>query len=142
MMNKILNALNEPKVLAAILTALYVATIALAFAIAAPNPAAGGELAYAPLQAIEAQIGQKQVVAVYVRDGEACQINVMVQETGLPQGASFEAMPTAARFSMSLAPGKAAMVDTAEGQGVSFTCGAGAESLAVNQTGLRVFAAN
>ena len=82
-MNKILNALNEPKILAGVLTALYVATIALAFAIAAPNPAVGQELTYKPMQSIETKIGQKQIVAVYVRDRGTCQINVMVQEIAL-----------------------------------------------------------
>lgn len=142
MMNKILNTLNEPKVLAGILTALYVATIALAFAIAAPSAAISQELTYAPLQPIEATLGQKQVVAVYVNDRGTCQIEVMVGDVGVTPASAFDAKPAAARLSIALNPGKAAMVDTAEGQGVSFTCGAGAESLAVNQTGFRVVAAN
>ena len=135
--NKILNALNEPKVLAAVLTALYAITIALAFAIAAPPSAAAGDMTYKPMQPIEEILGQTQVAAIYAKDGRTCNILISVRETGATPAAEQSAAPSAAQLRLTLQPGEAAMVDTADNQGVSFRCGAGAETMAVYSTALR-----
>jgi hypothetical protein len=137
-MNKILNALNEPKVLAAVLTALYAITIALAFAIAAPPSAAAGELTYKPMEAIHETFGETQVAAVYVKDGRSCNVQISVRETGAAVGTDQSAAPSAAHLRLALQPGEAAMVDTADGQGISFSCGAGGDTLAVYSTAVRV----
>ena len=136
--NKILNALNEPKVLAAVLTALYAITIALAFAIAAPPSAAAGNITYKPMQPINETFGRMQVAAVYDKDGRSCNIQIAVRETGAAPSAEQSADPSAARLHLTLQPGEAAMVDTADGQGVSFSCGAGGDTLAVYSTAVRV----
>jgi hypothetical protein len=117
-MKKIVDALNEPKILAAVLTALYAITIALALAIAGPKSAGAGERAYKPLESIDETIGSKHVSAVYVTHNDNCLMTVMIEDTdGNPA-----ARPSAARIRVTLASGASVDVGADNGEAMQFTC--------------------
>lgn len=86
----------------------------------------------APLRAASLDVGSRHLVSYFVAADGLCRLTVMIAETGAPEA-------PATRLQLSVDPGKAARVDTAEGKSVSFGCAPQAQEMRV--TRLERFAA-
>lgn len=130
-MSKIVNALNNPKILAALLSALYIATVALAFAVLSAGGADAGERTYRSGEAIAEILGAKHVSAVFIREASTCKVNLMIEDAA---PASRESdMASAARLRLTLRSGDAVWVDAANNESMQVSCGYAGQAMAVGR---------
>lgn len=96
---------------------------------------AGGSTAIAqgvtPMQAVVDEVGGKQVVAYYMRDGEACALTMMIDESPTMREARALPMTGAARLRVRLQAGESATLESVEGASIQLTCASGANELLV-----------
>jgi hypothetical protein len=83
---------------------------------------------YKEIQSISYDLGSKSTSGYFVQQDGQCQVVLMVSEKTDPDAAT---AGSPARLRLSLKPGQAAGLDSAEGQSLSFACGEQAGSLTV-----------
>jgi hypothetical protein len=109
------------------------ALLALA-SVTAPAAQAGQDAAprsFGQHQAISYSFGSKRAVGYFAAHEGTCSLSMFLAD------ASDDVPPSATRVSVNVKPGDSAQLASAEGQGLEVTCGAGAASVDVRQTGLR-----
>lgn len=72
--------------------------------------------------------GSKRAVAYYVKDGNACQVSVIVSET-YPEQIPYNL--ASVRFSTTVAAGTSSELATSDGSALSLSCASGAKSLMI-----------
>ena len=82
-------------------------------------------------QAISYSFGSKRAVGYFAAHEGTCSLSMFLAD------ASEDVPPSATRVSMKVKPGDSAQLASVEGQGLEVTCGVGAASVDVRQTGLR-----
>lgn len=130
-MRKIVNALNNPKILAALLSALYIATVALAFAVLSASGAEAGGRTYRSGQAIDEMLGAKHVSAVFIQEGATCKLNLTIEDAA-PAGRE-PSIASAARLRLTLRSGDAVRVDAADSESMEVSCGYAGQAMAVDR---------
>jgi hypothetical protein len=109
------------------------ALLALASA-TAPAAHAGQDVAirsFGQHQAISYSFGSKRAVGYFAAHEGTCSLSMFLAE------GSDDVSPSATRLSIKVKPGDSAHLASVEGQGLEVTCGVGAASVDVRQTGLR-----
>ena len=113
---------------------LAVGPVTLASARSAPTAHAGQDtaiLSFGEHQAISYSFGSKRAVGYFAAHEGTCALSMFLAE------ASDDVPPSATRVSVKVKPGESAQLASVEGQGLEVTCGVGAASVDVRQTGLR-----
>jgi hypothetical protein len=82
-------------------------------------------------QAISYSFGSKRAVGYFAAHEGTCSLSMFLADV------SEDVPPSATRVSMKVKPGDSAQLASVEGQGLEVTCGVGAASVDVRQTGLR-----
>lgn len=81
-----------------------------------------------PLKGVSFDVGTKRAVGYYQQAAGNCKVTLMLAESPDADGMS---PYTASRFKVSVEPGKAARVDTAEGKSIEFFCRPAAAAMTV-----------
>jgi hypothetical protein len=85
---------------------------------------------FRPIQAMSYQFGTKRMVGYFDSADGKCRLTLMIAEAVDPDVA---APSSAARVNLSLAPGQATSLDSAEHASIALTCGAGAQTVQVTR---------
>lgn len=88
----------------------------------------GGAHTYRATQALTYVIGSKRAVGYFQTVAGKCQLTLMIGEAVDPDVAQ---PPSAARMILAMSPGQSVALGSAEGESMSATCGAGADTLEV-----------
>jgi hypothetical protein len=111
------------------LLALFGSPGAIAAARPATDRGSSGAVTIRPIEAISYELGSKRAVGYFEpRDGK-CQVTLMIAEAVDPDKAS---PLSAARLSFPIGQGESAVLASEEGRSMKLTCGAGAQTVAVN----------
>jgi hypothetical protein len=86
---------------------------------------------FRPIQAMSYQFGTKRMVGYFDSADGRCQLTLMIAEAVDPDLAP---PSSAARVSLSLAPGQATSLDSAEHASIGLTCGVHAQTVQVTRT--------
>ena len=114
------------------MTIRLAAAAALAVTFLAAAPASAAE-PIAPMQAVVADVGDKQLVAYYMPAAGRCALTMMLDESADSRERGGMPVTAAARVSVELRAGETASVDAANGERVAFTCGPDAGRMAVER---------
>jgi hypothetical protein len=85
---------------------------------------------FRPIQAMSYVFGTKRMVGYFDSADGKCQLTLMIAEAVDPDLAP---PPSAARVSLSLAPGQVTSLDSAEHASIALTCGAHAQTVQVTR---------
>lgn len=88
----------------------------------------GGAQTYRATQAMSYVMGSKRTVGYFQTVAGKCQLTLMIGEAVDPDTAQ---PPSAARMIVAMSPGQTVALGSAEGESMSATCGAGADTLEV-----------
>jgi len=81
-----------------------------------------------PARGVMIDVGSKHTVSYFLTDGGKCNLTVMVGEKADDNG---DNASVGARLKVSIDGGKAAVIETAEGKSLEFSCADGAGSMSV-----------
>jgi hypothetical protein len=95
---------------------------------AMPQAFADEARSVAPARGLMLDVGSKHTVSYFVSDEGKCNLTLMVGEKADDNG---DHSSVGARVRVSIEGGKAAVIETAEGKSLQFTCAAGATSMSV-----------
>ena len=90
----------------------------------------GGAQTFRATQALTYVIGSKRAVGYFQTVAGKCQLTLMIAEAVDPDVAQ---PPSAARMILAMSPGQSLALGSAEGETMTATCGAGAETLEVTR---------
>lgn len=114
-------------------SALAVCTaIATAAASTSVSARMGGAQTFRPTQGLTYVIGSKRAVGFFQTVAGKCQLTLMIAEAVDPDVAQ---PPSAARMILAMSPGQSLALGSAEGETMTATCGAGADTLEVVRNG-------
>jgi hypothetical protein len=88
----------------------------------------GGAQTFRATQALTYVIGSKRAIGYFQSAAGKCQLTLMIGEAVDPDVAQ---PPSAARMILGMSPGESVSLGSAEGESVTATCGAGANTLEV-----------
>jgi len=92
----------------------------------------GGAQTFRPTQGLTYVIGSKRAVGFFQTVAGKCQLTLMIAEAVDPDVAQ---PPSAARMILAMSPGQSLALGSAEGETMTATCGAGADTLEVVRNG-------
>ena len=81
-----------------------------------------------PARGVMIDVGSKHTVSYFLADGGKCNLTVMVGEKADENG---DHASVGARLKVSIDSGKSAVIETAEGKSLEFSCASGASSMSV-----------
>src|SRR5438874_6048629 len=90
----------------------------------------GGAQRFRPAQGLIYVIGSKRAVGYFQSVAGKCQLTLMIGEAVDPDIAQ---PPSAARMILAMSPGQSVALGSAEGESMTATCGAGADTLEVTR---------
>jgi hypothetical protein len=118
-MSKILLSFSALALCAAVVTAAGSTTVSARM---------GGAQTFRATQGLTYAIGSKRAVGFFQTVAGKCQLTLMIAEAVDPDVAQ---PPSAARMILAMSPGQSLALGSAEGETMTATCGAGAETLEV-----------
>ena len=130
-MRNVVNALNNPKILTVLLSVLYVATVALAFAVLSASGADAGDRTYRSGEAIDEMLGAKHVSAVFIQEAATCKVNLVIEDAAPVHRET--SMNSAARLRVTLHTGDAVLIDSADNEAMEVSCGYAGQAMAVGR---------
>jgi hypothetical protein len=92
----------------------------------------GGAQTFQAAQGLIYVIGSKRAIGYFQSVAGKCQLTLMIAEAVDPDVAQ---PPSAARMSLAMSPGQSVALGSAEGESMTATCGAGADTLEVIRNG-------
>ncbi len=92
----------------------------------------GGAQTFKAAQGLIYVIGSKRAVGYFQTVAGKCQLTLMIAEAVDPDVAQ---PPSAARMILAMSPGQSVALGSAEGESMTATCGAGADTLEVIRSG-------
>lgn len=113
-------------------SALLVAATILTAAGTPVSARMGGVQTYRATQAISHVMGSKRAVGYFQSVAGKCQLTLMIAEAVDPDVTQ---PPSAARMILAMLPGQSVALGSAEGELMTATCGAGADTLEVTRNG-------
>ena len=90
-----------------------------------------GPQTFKPAEGMTYLLGSKRAIGYFVNNDGICQVTFMIAEAIDPDIAQ---PPSAARMSFPMTPGQSVALDSAEGESMIATCGAGGETLQITQS--------
>jgi len=113
-------------------SALLVSAAVLTAAATPVSARMGGVQTYRATQAMSYVMGSKRAVGYFQNVAGKCQLTLMIVEAVDPDVAQ---PPSAARMIVAILPGQSVALGSAEGELMTATCGAGADTLEVTRNG-------
>jgi len=113
-------------------SALLVSAVIVTAAATPVSARMGGIQTYRATQAISHVMGSKRAVGYFQSVAGKCQLTLMIAEAVDPDVAQ---PPSAARMILAMLPGQSVALGSAEGELITATCGADANTLEVTRNG-------